>query len=59
MTKIDNNGLLIGYKSIGDRLVYDETWDKIAELLISDKIKENKIKKSKTAGGKIKNYKVR
>lgn len=53
VTRVDNKGLLIGYKSVRDEIIYNESWDLTAELLINDKVKENRIKKSKIGGGKI------
>lgn len=44
ITKVNNGGLLIGYKFVKNEILYNETWNEIAKLLISNKVKENKIK---------------
>lgn len=51
--KINNKHLLTGYKSVRDRIIYDEVWDEKAELLISNKVKESKGKESGKNRGKI------
>ena len=45
-------------KSVGDGIVYDEAWDRTAELLISDEIKESEVLKSGLGGGERKNSEV-
>ena len=53
VTRVDDGGLSTGYKSVGDGIVYDESWDVTAELLISDEVKKSEVKKSGIGGGKI------
>lgn len=53
MTKVDDRDLFTSYKSIKDRMIYNKAQDKMAELLISDKIKKKRPKKSGTNKDKI------
>ena len=45
MRGVDDGSLPTGYKSVGDGIVYDEAWDKTAELLISDEVKESEVER--------------
>ena len=58
MKDVDNRGLPIGNKSVGDRIVYDEADDQMAELLISDEVRKNEVEKSGISEDKIKSSEV-
>ena len=51
-------GAPTGYKSVGDGIVYDEAWDKTAELLISDEVQESEVVKRGIGGGERKTSEV-
>lgn len=43
---------------MGDGIVYDKAWNKTAELLITDEIKESEVEKSGIGGGKTKSSEI-
>ena len=47
MTKIDKKSLLIGYKFIKNRIIYNKIWDKTIKLFIIKKIHKIVVKISK------------
>lgn len=59
MIRRNNKYLAIGYKFIGDRIVYNEIWYEMTKLPISDDLKKIKIKKNKIDGVKLNNSEVR
>ena len=58
VTGVDDGGLSTGYKSVRDRIGYDEAWDETGELLISDEVRKSKLEKSGIGEGKIKSSEV-
>lgn len=57
--RIDDKSLLIGYKSLKNRIIYDKIQDETVKLIISNRIMMNKVKKSKTDEDKINSNKIR
>ncbi len=43
MTRVDDVSLPKGYKSVGDKIVYNKAYDKTAELLMSDKVRKSEV----------------
>ncbi len=41
VTGVDDMGLLTGYKSVKNGMIYDEAWDETAELPISVKVRKS------------------
>ncbi len=58
VTGVDDGSLPTGYKSVRDRIGYDEAWDETGELLISDEVRKSKLEKSGIGVGKIKSSEV-
>lgn len=59
LIRLDNKNLSISYKSIKDKIVYDEISDEKAELVISRQLKERRVKKSGISIGKINNSEIK
>lgn len=57
--KVYKKSLLISYKFIKDKIVYNKTWDKIAKLFIIKKINKSIIKTIKINEDKIKNNEIK
>ena len=58
VTRVDKGGLPIGYKSLGNGIVYDKAWDETAELLVINEVKESSKEKIGISADKIKSSEV-
>ena len=51
MIGVNDKILSTDYTTVEDRMVYDDEYDKTEFILISDEVKESKIKKNRMSGG--------
>ena len=53
VTEVDGGDLPVAYKTFRDGIVYDETWDETAELVVNNEVKEGELEKRKIRGVRI------